>query len=238
MIVCTYNIRLGIQEGVAACAEVLRPWTPDLVALQEVGRHWSRGPDGRTAAEVAKALGLRHHVHVPAIITERDERYGTALLCRWPIDVREVLELPQSRDEPRRLLIAGIRPVASADAPTFTVMSTHLSHLPEERPAQGALLARRAHGEALLAPTLVLGDLNEPGPADWLDHLLESFADATPTPHPPPTFPTSAPARRLDYLLATPTAGAWTSAHVPCDPAAVAASDHFPVLATLSTGAA
>ena len=233
MRVCTYNIRLGIQEGVLACAEVLRPWDADVIALQEVGRRWNMGPDGRTAAQIAQALGLPYHVHVPAIITEQDQRYGAALLCRWPIDVREVVDLPQAIDEPRRLLIAGIRPVASADVPTYTVLSTHLSHLDEERRAQGDLLARRAHGEARLAPTIVLGDLNEHGPAPWLDHLLEDFADATPGAHPPLTFPASAPAERRDYLLASPAAGRWSSAHVPCDPAAVAASDHFPVVADI-----
>jgi endonuclease/exonuclease/phosphatase family metal-dependent hydrolase len=231
--VCTYNIRLGIQKGVMACADVLRPWAPDLVALQEVGRHWTMGPTGRTAAEIAQSLGLAHHVHVPALITANDERYGTALLSRWPIDVREVIELPQAVDEPRRLLIAGIRPSESAGAASVTVMSTHLSHLVQERPAQGDLLAQRAHGEAQLAPTVVLGDLNDPGPTQWLDHLREDFVDAAPGPHAPATFPTDAPKRRIDYLLLSRGAGRWRSAHVPCDPATAAASDHFPVIATL-----
>ncbi len=239
--VCTYNIRLGLQEGPDACARVLAAWAPDVVALQEVGRGWTMGPPGRTAAEIAKRLSLPHHVHVPAIITSEDARYGTALLSRWPIDVREVVELPQAIDEPRRLLIAGIRPGPPAGGgfdpagiPTFTVRSTHLSHLTEERPAQGALLARRALGEAQIAPTLVMGDLNDAGPTGWLDELLATFIDAAPGPHSPHTFPTSSPERRIDYLLASTSAGVWQSAHVPCDPKTLAASDHLPVIGTLA----
>ncbi len=229
MIVATYNIRLGIQAGVRACADVLARRLPDLVALQEVGRGWTMGPSGDTTAAFAEALGLPHHVHVPAIVREGDARYGTALLCRWPIDVLDVVALPETIDEPRRLLVAGLR-VGGEGGPELRVLSTHLSHLDEERPAQGQALAARALAEAARGPTLVMGDLNDPGPMPWLARLRGAFAAADPS-SPSPTFPAEAPERRIDWLLASQ--GAWSDVEVPGGPAVVAASDHLPVRATL-----
>lgn len=224
MRVATYNIRLGIQEGVAACAAVLeRSGTPDLVALQEVGDGWTMGPSGHTAAELAGLLGLPHHLHIPALSAPEGGRYGTAILSRAPLDTLEVVALPRRRDEPRRAWVGRVA--------GLTVVSTHLSHLDDERTPQGEALRDLALSLAAEGGrVLVMGDLNDQPPAaQWLADLLDTFA-AAPS---PPTFPAHAPTRRIDWLLASPAAGRWETPVTPSDPAAVAASDHLPILAVL-----
>lgn len=56
----------------------------DLIALQEVDRHWgSRSQHADVAAEMADALG--YHVFFCASITDGDRQYGNAVLSRSPL---------------------------------------------------------------------------------------------------------------------------------------------------------
>src|SRR6056297_1320435 len=101
----TYNIRLGIQQGLQAVAEVLQKAPGlDIVAVQEVGDSWQMGPSGDSTAHLAQLLGLDHFIHVPALTEESSDgsraRYGHALLSRWPLQYSTIVALPQYEDEP------------------------------------------------------------------------------------------------------------------------------------------
>jgi len=210
----TWNIRLGLQQGLLPIIETLRRENADLIALQEVGKDWSRGPEGDTAAAIANALGF-HHVFSPSIVAGH-QFYGHALLSRWPITKANVYSLPEEVDEPRTLLQAFV------DHPSkrLQVLSTHLSHV-EDREIQVPHLLKfvREH-----QPDLVMGDLNaheEP----WLDRLADALPLAV---QEALTFPTPEPTLRLDYLFGK---GTWSDVAT-LDTGEM--SDHYPVRGILT----
>lgn len=219
--IMTFNIRLGIQQGVDAIAAVIQRAAPDVVALQEVGRHWTMGPSGDTAQEIADILGWEHVVYVNTI--KRDDHcYGHALLSRIPLEVTQQVALPQNRDEPRALLQVQLK-----QAPYPVLLSTHLSHLDDERPPQVEELVKHAHTAAQAGhPVLVMGDLNAHHDAAWIQHLSADFHDAD-ADLARLTFPSHAPRVRIDYLFTH--GGTWSDVEVLEDDQA---SDHFGLFAT------
>lgn len=223
----TWNVRLGIQQGVPALARVIAGLGPDVVALQEVGCCWTMGPPGDTTAELAKAVGLPCAVHVVAI-DDDGARFGQSLLSRWPLEEATRLDLPRGRDEPRRALSVRL---ARPGAP-LRVVVTHLSHLPDERPPQGEALAEHVAGLVEAAepgqPVLLMGDLNEPGRPPWLAGLCAGMQDAD-AEAARPTYPAASPRERLDYLLAH--GAAWSGTRVVGEPDA---SDHRPLFSVLA----
>lgn len=234
IVVITYNIRLGIQEGLPAVARALSVYEPpDILAIQEIGDHWTMGPNGDSTAILAELLQLPHFFHIPPLVETspdgKEARYGHALLSRWPISSPEILELPRLEDEPRALFIAQI------DAPQgpIEVLSTHLSYLKSDRPAQGAFLLQRLQKPSS-SPRFLLGDLNadlNDDPDDhWLHHLQTHWRDADGA-RSRLTFPSSEPRLRLDYIFAQ---------NAQCIDVAVGEdpgpSDHFPLFSKWKTG--
>ncbi len=204
--IATFNIRLGLQQGLGAIADLIDSMgAPDIVALQEVGQHWTMGPGGDTTAHLAQSLDYPHHLFTPTIERNTDASqpayYGHAILSRWPITDPRCTDLPQRDDEPRVLTSALI------DRPSgpFQLLSTHLSHRNTDRPAQGEVLVYEASEQRCPSlPTFVVGDLNadtNDPPSPWLYRLLSGFVDADERLQ-RPTFPASAPTRRIDYILA------------------------------------
>lgn len=202
--VATFNIKLGTQQGLAAvCETVASVASPDILAVQEIGVDWLMGPEGDSPSRLSELLKLPHYVFVPTIEQSRPHgpaaRYGHALFSRWPIGDHRQLKLPRHEDEPRRLLRCTI--AADGDT-TLDVLSTHLSHLPSDRPDQGIFLRRWLDDHPLGADArFLLGDLNAPPSetwiADFLDHWVDADADKQ-----RPTFPAHNPRRRIDYVLA------------------------------------
>lgn len=219
--VMTYNIRLGIQQGPEAIGAIIQRAAPDVVALQEVGKHWSMGPQGDTAQEIADILGWPHVLYVNTI-EQQGHRYGHALLSRHGFTQSRQLALPQHRDEPRALLSAQLN-----HAPSPVILSTHLSHLKDERPAQAKVLVAQAREHARLGdPVIILGDLNAHHDTPWLRALTQDFQDAD-AQRARLTFPSHDPKVRLDYLLTH--GGSWSDPDVIEDSEA---SDHFALCAT------
>ncbi len=225
MICTTYNIRLGIQQGLDAIAQAAMACgrSPDLLAIQEVGSAWTMGPPGDTTATLASALSLPHAHYVPAILAG-DARYGHALLSRYPLTALEHVALTRLEDEPRVLLHARV------DAPEGPIhlLTTHLSWLEQDRPAQGAQLVERALAlDADGAHVIIMGDLNEHD-APWLSALRARFADADAAMQ-RLTYPAHAPRLRLDYLWTNQ--GQWGEVCVGPD---AEASDHLALSARWS----
>lgn len=210
----TWNIRLGLQRGLQPIIDTLRAESPDLISLQEVGRNWTRGPQGDTTAIIADALGY-HSVFSPSIVLDGHE-YGHALLSRWPISHAEVVALPEDTDEPRTLLIAEI----AHPTRTLRIFSTHLSHV-EDRALQAPFLLRQVLDRR---PDILMGDLNSHEEL-WLDSLASRLTVAE---QPELTFPTPEPTMRLDYLFGQ---GQWSDV-ARLDTSDI--SDHYPVKGTLT----
>lgn len=189
----TYNIRLGIQQGLDAIADVLRDADADFVALQEVGRDWIMGPPGDTTAILADLLGYEFSAFVPAIDQDGGQ-YGTAVLSRYDLGQPEIISLYQDVDEPRK--VARFEIDVSAEMLTF--FTTHLSWI-EDRAFQIAELCDLI-GQTK-TPVFLLGDLNEA--ADVLQDagLFEIVGDAETLGR--LTFPADDPESRIDYICAS-----------------------------------
>lgn len=198
----TYNIRLGLQRGLTAVADALRPSAPlDIVAIQEVGDHWIMGPPRDSTGELADLLGLPHSIHIPTIEEQADEegiaRYGHALLSRWPLRDSRVIALPRREDEPRALHHCLVETSWGA----IEVVSTHLSHLGSDRPEQGHFLRQwLSETQRPCEATLLMGDLNASADEKWLAQLLCDWTDADRQLQ-RPTFPADSPQVRIDYVL-------------------------------------
>ncbi|MFW5967504.1 MAG: endonuclease/exonuclease/phosphatase family protein [Persicimonas sp.] len=225
MRVMTYNIQLGISEGLEPIAEIIAGQDPDIVALQEVGKHWTMGPEGDSTTFLAEHVGLDHSHYVTTIEREENRRYGHALLSRWPIESPRVARFTRREDEPRAALIARMTP-PSRDP--IRVISTHLSHKEDERAIHGRELVELT--ERILAygePTLLLGDLNEEMDATWLRTLGARMVDAGGI-NGAKTFENPEPTERIDYVLVR--GAEVTKARVLEEPTA---SDHRPLVVEL-----
>jgi endonuclease/exonuclease/phosphatase family metal-dependent hydrolase len=220
----TYNIRLGIQQGLEAIAQIISDQKPDIVALQEVGNRWRMGPDGDTAAGICEMVGFGHHCYVTTICEDDDNRYGHALLSRWPIEVREIVRFSQEIDEPRAALVADV----ATDDGRICVISTHLSHRDQERELHGAELVELA-GKITSGdhPTLLMGDLNEEDDADWVRALKDRMNNAGDLVD-GKSFPNPEPSVLIDYVMVH--GGKVREAQILDEREA---SDHRPLVATL-----
>src|SRR5215218_38020 len=208
-ILMSYNIRQGRDvDGVldlGRIAAVIGGQSPDLVALQEVGRHWSADSDFRDqAAELARLLQM---ASVFGATLDRDplqpgaprRQYGTAILSAWPLSASQNILLPRASPdaEQRGLLVADV----DLDGVPFRIHNTHLGVSAEERRLQVEAILGEA--DRTSGPHALLGDLNARPDAPELAPLFERFDDAWSLAGDGDgfTFPASEPKARIDYVL-------------------------------------
>jgi endonuclease/exonuclease/phosphatase family metal-dependent hydrolase len=216
--ICSYNIRICIEQGVDAVAAVLTELGADIVALQEVGRFWRMGPPGDLTEQLAEACAYPHHIFVPALF-DGDGAYGIALLSRLPIVQTEKVELPCRDDEQRVLCKAELM---TSDGDSLHVWTSHLSIASWDRSQQLQWIGRAMERAQ---PDVFLGDINTE-PSDPVV-LKWPMANAWPD-KPQKTYPTRAPKQSLDSIFfgARCRVVKKTQAHE------VTASDHLPITAT------
>lgn len=95
-------------------AEVVRTAGADIVLLQEVDRNTVRSGNVDQVAELTRLTGM--HAQFGKSLDYQGGEYGIAILSRWPIIAREVVDLkvtpPQVRaggsTEPRVALVVTI----------------------------------------------------------------------------------------------------------------------------------
>jgi endonuclease/exonuclease/phosphatase family metal-dependent hydrolase len=242
--VMTYNTHsCGGMDGRVSprrIARVIQQQGADLVALQELDHGRSRSRSEDQSSLIAEALGY-HVVFCPTVIHGHGERYGHALLSRWPIEVLKVGELPGAPGswfpEPRGALWARIE-VNGVD---INIVTTHLGLSPRERQAQMQTLLGPEWLGPIIAnePVILCGDFNlSPGsiPYGLAASRLADVQAAREGHHPESTFSSMHPFMRIDHIF--------VSAHfetercfVPRNDLTRVASDHLPLLADLSFAA-
>jgi endonuclease/exonuclease/phosphatase family metal-dependent hydrolase len=215
--IMTWNVhgvfQLNPNFDVEGVCSIIRHWSPDIAALQEVD---SRGRTDDPFARLADAIA-GHSVDARSIVT-KDGDYGQVLLSRWPFaEPPTVTDVSYQEREPRRAIAARIQ----SDHGEVTVIATHLGLSIHERHAQAQTLA------GLVQPTrtLVLGDFND---WFWVKSVRGVLARICPERTRLRTFPSRWPLMRLDRIYASrdlKIRSAWT------DRKARAYSDHLPVIA-------
>ena len=133
--VMSYNIHQGRDaDGVLDLDRIsaaIGAQNADLVALQEVGRHWSADSAFRDqAADLGRLLSMEF---VFGANLDRDplepgaprRQYGTAILSSWPVLESRHILLPRAspENEQRGLLVLD----ADVDGRPFRLLNTHLS---------------------------------------------------------------------------------------------------------------
>jgi endonuclease/exonuclease/phosphatase family metal-dependent hydrolase len=234
--VMTFNIHHGVgvdgRLDLDRIAEVIRSSGADVVALQEVDRHFSE----RSAfADQAQELGRALHMHVayganldlePLAPGQPRRQYGNAVLSRHRIRSSRNILLPRLEGEEQRGLLEVSLRVRGVPV---RVYATHLQH--------NSAVSRQLQAEAILqaitssdSSMLLLGDLNAQPEDPEIVLLLQLLVDAWMQAGLGPGYTYSAanPHSRIDYVL--------HSGEVVSRVAAVLAtdvSDHLPVVVTM-----
>lgn len=234
--VMSYNVHgcSGMDGRVSPrrIARVIEQQEPDIVAVQELdhGRFRSRGED--QAGEIAAVLG--YHVTFCVTVVKGAERYGHAILSRWPLETKRVADLPTDDKswwpEPRGALWSRVMLGSVA----VNVLTTHLGLSARERLEQMRQLLGEGWLDAIPEEEAVIlcGDLNLlPGSvphrmaADRLYDVAKSRRRLR-------TFSASRPFARLDHIFVS---AQFETAHVEAvrNDLTRVASDHLPLVADL-----
>jgi endonuclease/exonuclease/phosphatase family metal-dependent hydrolase len=235
----TYNVHgcRGTDGRVShrRIADVIAAENPDIVALQEldVGRHRSQHID--QAEQIAHDLDMSVHFHPSVQMLE--EKYGDAILTRWPLRLQKAGLLPGwwmlPRLEPRGALWVEV----DIDGVTLQMFNTHLGLIGRERRAQVAALlgSEWIEHQACRGPIVMAGDFNLISRSSAYRRISTMLTDVQRTPagsRPRRTFPSRYPRLRIDYIFVSPSVYVVNVA-TPVTPLSRIASDHLPVIADL-----
>ncbi len=237
--VMTYNIHssIGLDGRVRPqrILQVIRSAGADVIALQEVdsGRQRSRRDD--QASFLAERLDMSHHYF--AVLEDRGERYGLAVISRFPMRVIKTAHLTPANAR-RRCEARGAMWV-ELDTPWGAVqlINTHFGLTRQERLLQAAALTG-AHWLGQMGaeqPVVLCGDLNagvNSPPCRLLGERLVDALLASGAARPRATFPSLVSVRRIDHIFVSPhfEAAAVLQTRTPT---AQIASDHLPVCVDL-----
>ncbi|MFC3988684.1 endonuclease/exonuclease/phosphatase family protein [Actinoplanes siamensis] len=213
--VLSWNVH-GLKDDRAALVGLVRELAPDVFILQEAPRRFGWRPrSAALAGECGLVVGAGG---LPAL--------GNLMMVslRVAVGVNWCLRYPLT---PGRHLRGAFFAHGRVRGASFTVSGSHLATDPAERPSQAAHWKDEL--SRLEGPVVVAADLNEgPGGGAWRtvgDGLVTTKDDE-------PTFPASAPSRRIDGLFVSPDVDIERYEIIGTDRAR-AASDHLPVLADL-----
>jgi endonuclease/exonuclease/phosphatase family metal-dependent hydrolase len=203
--VLQFNIHFGVSRfgpvGLAAIAQEIRAWHPDIVSLNEVDSDAARSGRTDEASYLAQATGM-NDVFGANLVQSDGHRFGNAILSRYPVRESANIHLPRtSGSEPRGMLHAVLR----VEGRTVDFYSVHLT-----QGAVAGLPQRVAQAEAITRvlrashrPTILAGDLNSvPGtlPVRILRGYLLDAQEQGGTGS-GDTVPAGAPVNRIDYVL-------------------------------------
>ncbi len=166
MLLLSYNIQYGFgSDGIcdlARAAGVIDG--ADLIALQEVDRHWQRSGDVDQPALLERLLPQYYTAFAPAFdmdastrargrITNRRRQFGPMILSRWPILWTRLHLLPMRRMlAPLNTQTAALEACVAAPGGPLRVFSLHLAHV-----GVAERLDQIDHLSALLARAPVAG---------------------------------------------------------------------------------
>ncbi|MEU0672663.1 endonuclease/exonuclease/phosphatase family protein [Streptomyces sp. NPDC006172] len=225
--VLSYNIR-SMRDDTDALARVITACAPDLVLVQEapIFFRWRK-----RLARLASATDL-------VMLTGGGTAAGPALLCslRAGVEHTEDVLLPRTPGHYRRGFATAVVRFGNV---RLGVLGCHLSLHADERYEQGGMLLDRLAGMGV-EHAVAGGDLNERPGGPTFRRLADTLLDcrATAPWGGEPTFPASAPDRRIDAVFATKgieVLGCGVPTGLPgiSEADLRAATDHLPVLAAL-----
>ncbi len=177
--VMTYNVHscrgMDGRHDPDRVARVIALYEPDIVALQELDACRPRTDGIDQAHAIARILDMEHHFH-PSFILE-EERYGNAILSRFPAHLRLSGSLPRlGASEPRGALWVTVETNAGA----VEVLCTHLglNRLERRRQVRALLGEEWIGGHDGEEPIVLCGDMNAPPRGREIRMLAGRLRDA------------------------------------------------------------
>ncbi len=234
----TYNVHTCVgmdrQLSPARIARVIAQSGADVVCLQELDVFRDRTGYRDQAQDIARHLEMECHFH-PAWQLE-EEKYGDAVLSRYPIRVVKTGSLPATKEhrEPRGAIWVE---VILDEEVRIQLLNTHLSLYPNERALQARSLvsdewigAATGHG-----PTVLCGDFNAHPTSPSYRTLAARLRDVQTSDKNQPTTNTwfsPRPLARIDHIFTTDDLTV-IGTQVIQSRLATVASDHLPLVADI-----
>ncbi|MCS7049061.1 MAG: endonuclease/exonuclease/phosphatase family protein [Verrucomicrobiae bacterium] len=235
----TYNVHRcqGTDRRVSPyrIAEVIAETGADIVALQELDVNRPRTGHVDQAELIAALLEMEFHFHPAWQMAE--ERFGDAVLSRWPLRLVHAAKLPghpRGWKERRGAIWVAVQ----IGGHTVQVINTHLGLVRHERHTQTtALLGSHWLGHPACRPPVILcGDFNAiPGSRvhERYRAVLRDVCDCVRTLRRQRTYPTRLPVARIDHVFVSPDIHV-RHVEVVRTRLSRVASDHYPVLVELA----
>lgn len=231
--IVSYNIHtcLGLDGRLSPSriARVLATLSPDIIALQEVDVLRKRSGSMDQAQKIAAALEMKLCFH--SSFNVADEKYGNAVLSRFPLEIIRSGTLPSSRpnQEPRSALWVKVDVAGHA----INVMNTHLGLSSAERLRQvDALLGDEwIENARCQGPVILCGDFNASPRSPVYKRLTARLRDAQQENRlrrPQRTWFSPLPLARIDHVFVSPGLSV-LKADVLRTQLSSAASDHLPL---------
>lgn len=222
--VVSYNVHRAIGRDRRCMPQrilaVLRETQADIVALQEVE---AREAGADMLAWLGRELGFES---IPGTtLIRHDGHYGNGILSRFPARTITRCDLSWRGAEPRAAIAADLE----FDGRILRFVATHLGLRPAERRDQAQRLVK-LFTDKPYERAVLMGDINE-----WLLwgrplRRLHRYFEKTPAPR---TFPARMPILSLDRVWTHPSS-MLRRIEVHRSPLARVASDHLPLVATIS----
>lgn len=237
----TYNTHscLGTDGYISPfrIADVIAYYEPDVVALQELDVGRARTGNVDQARKIAERLGMDFLFH-PSL-RFREEKYGNAVLSRYPLRLVQAGSLPTFMPlalERRGALWASV----DFRGREVQIFNTHLGfHRTEQVLQAEALLGVEWTSHSLCRPPLaVCGDFNAMPFSRAYRRFRRTFQDAQRSLNgvrPKSTWPSRHPIFRIDHVF-TNCGLVIRNVEVPRTRATQEASDHLPLIVDVSIG--
>jgi len=206
--VLTYNVHscLGMDGKLfpARIARIISRHSPDIVALQEVDKNMERSRNQDQANLIAEQLDMQS-IFFP-LLQDRGGEYGLAILSRYPSNAMGFKILPKLKmkrpSENRGVMWLRL----DTHCGPMHFFNTHLSYITSEKMAQMRHIVEGNMLDAIPSsePVIFCGDLNSGSDSPTYKLLSEKLIDSQKVhPHSPPdpTFISSYPLLRLDYIF-------------------------------------
>jgi endonuclease/exonuclease/phosphatase family metal-dependent hydrolase len=223
--VMTYNIHSAYdpsgRQNPEAIAKLIEASGAQIIGLQEVSRGWLVNGSTDLAAWFANRLGMQMLFDGTA-----GPMWGNALLTRLPIIEHGTTPLPgEGALIDRGVLWARL---TVPEGEPLKVMVTHLHHVPSEKEIRLRQIAALLQSWDQHPRTILMGDLNA-GPGTEEIHQLAraGLQDAWEMggEGPGPTYPSTDPQRRIDWIWFSPEFEVVDAKVLQSD-----ASDHLPLI--------
>jgi len=226
--VATYNVHqwVGTDKTYDPCRglSVLQELRANVIGLQEVNFP-KRIKHKITETTLARELGME--LILGKTLMREEASYGNVILTNLPAhDVRRH-DISSDRREPRGVLDVDLLTPFGL----IRVLNTHLGLRAAERRVQHQKLVTILQSIATRNMTILMGDFNEWLPLRFPFRKIAAFFSRLSA---PPSFPTFFPLLALDRIMISPGRHGVT-VHAHKSRLARFASDHYPVVAAIST---